>query len=926
MEAERSADAAWPSGLYGRERERAALTALLDAARTGRGRALLLSGEPGSGRSALLGAAAATAAAAGFTVLGTAGTPAETAVPLAGLQRMLLPVAGRLPELAAAHAAVLTAVLAGRPPPDGELALGTALFRLAATLCAPAPLLWCVDDAHLLDTPTLRALGMAARRLTGTSCALLLAADAYGDGDPAAAGLEGVDHLRLRPLGPAAARRLLAGRPSATALPDPVAATVLTLAGGNPLALTDLADAAAAGPLPDPPALPAGSSLRKRHRDRFRALSPAARALVSLVVAGGPLPAALLRAAARRLRLDAGALDSAHAAGLLVTRDGTTAVPGRLLRASLAAVLSPADRTAAHATLAAVLDPCSARLYRALHRLALATGPSPAAERQLEEAATAARRDRGHAAAAEALEHGAGTTAHPATRDRWLLAAAADARTSGDTRWARELLRRAGPGGGPAPSEALRALVQGEIQLRDGVPAAACRELTGAVGRFPEAQRALALRALMLAGEACCLAGDFTAYFALAERARSMRRDDETPAQRLVLDHFTGLAATFAGRHREAHWALRRVVRLAEAAGDPESAIWASQAAYTLGDARRALALASAAAHRARRQGATALVPAALVYEALCALALDRYAAAGEAAEEGVRLAQETGQRNLAVDHLSVLALLAALQGDSATAAARMGAAGHAVASRGLGRPEAFNSWASACADLAAGRPADALSRFGRMRAGAGQVNLAIRGLATPHFVEAAVRCGQRTKAEGALRGYEDWAAGNRSTLRLAQAHRCHGLLAEDDAAAVGHFREALRLHQDDDTVLELAKTELFYASRLRRTRRPGEARGLLREALAVFRQFDARPWAERATAELRAAGDRVGPVDRAPGGARELTAQQTRISELVAQGATNQEIADRLVLSTRTVEYHLRNIFSRLGVRSRVELAALFR
>ncbi|MFD3455369.1 ATP-binding protein, partial [Streptomyces sp. NPDC058691] len=190
MEAERSANAAWPSGLYGRGRERAALLALLDAARTGRGRALLLAGEPGSGRTALLDAVAATAAAARCTLLSTAGTAAETAVPLAGLQRMLLPVAGLVPRLPPPHAAVLAAVLAGRPPPDGELVLGTALFRLTSVLCAPAPLLWCVDDAHLLDTATLRALGMAARRLAGTPAALLLAVDEPADepaGDPAAA-------------------------------------------------------------------------------------------------------------------------------------------------------------------------------------------------------------------------------------------------------------------------------------------------------------------------------------------------------------------------------------------------------------------------------------------------------------------------------------------------------------------------------------------------------------------------------------------------------------------------------------------------------------------------------------------------------------------------------------------------------------------
>ena len=116
--------------------------------------------------------------------------------------------------------------------------------------------------------------------------------------------------------------------------------------------------------------------------------------------------------------------------------------------------------------------------------------------------------------------------------------------------------------------------------------------------------------------------------------------------------------------------------------------------------------------------------------------------------------------------------------------------------------------------------------------------------MATPHFVEAAVRCGQHAKAEGALRAFEEWAASSGSTTRLALAHRCHGLLARGDAAAEEHFREALRLHRRDNAALELAKTELFYAHRLRRARKPGAARGLLRDALGIFEQFEARPWA----------------------------------------------------------------------------------
>jgi DNA-binding CsgD family transcriptional regulator len=515
-------------------------------------------------------------------------------------------------------------------------------------------------------------------------------------------------------------------------------------------------------------------------------------------------------------------------------------------------------------------------------------------------------------------------TAEPGARAHWLVTAAADRLTAGEPGRARGLLERVAAGS-PAPAtRGLRMLVRGEIELRDGVPSRAFRDLTAAAAVFPAARRDLTARALMLAGEASCLGGDFTGYFALAERARRLRTAGDPPAVRLALDHFAGMAATFRGHHDEAGRSLRQVVALAGTVREPEALIWAGQAAYTLGDAARAHALAGTAAHRARELGAVSLVPGALVYEALSALMLDRHAAAETAALEGLRLAGTLGQRNLAVDHLAILALLAALQGDGTSAALRLRTAADEVAARGLGRPGAFNCWVAACVDLVEERPADALDRFRHMTAATGQVNLAVRGMAAPHFVEAAVRCRQHAKAAGALRGFEEWAVASGSTVRQALAHRCHGLLAEGHAAAEEHFREALRLHGDGETALERAKTELFYAHRLRRARKPGEARGLLRDALAVFRQAGARTWADRAAAELRAAGATAGPL--VPRGTSDLTAQQERICELVVQGATNREIADLLVLSPRTVDYHLRNIFVRLGVRSRVELVATLR
>ncbi|WP_202237818.1 helix-turn-helix transcriptional regulator [Actinacidiphila reveromycinica] len=907
--------------LYGRDHERAEIAGLVAEARTGRGGAVSVVADPGSGRSALLDAVAADAPDFGVRRIG--GAAPEAGVQGAGLHRLLVPLAGEVAALPAARRGVLEEVLAGAVPAAGELPLGAALLGLLASLARRRPQLWCVDDAHWLDATSVRALGFVARRLAEVPAALVFAADPQSR---AGVALDGLPVLGLRPLTAEEAGRLVAdlgcGPPGGGTADE-----IVDLAAGSPLALVELGRAAGARQ-PAAPCLPAPEGrLRTRCRRRLAGLSPAARTVVALALAGAPLPTGVLMAAAGGAGLAretlAAALDEAHTARLVATGSGHVSVPGRLLRTMLSAELPWAEQVSAHRALAALTGPGASRPRQALHRLAAAGGTWPEPVAELEAAAGAVRATGDPAEAAAILEQGADFTVQGPVRARWLVTAAADRLAAGDLRPVRGLLARAPSHGGSASTQGLRRLVQGEIELRDGVPALAGRHLVRAVDHFAAGRGETLARALMLAGEATCLAGDFNGYFALADRARRLRRDDDPPTLRLVFEHFAGMSATFRAHHEEANRALGRVVRLAGASGGPEPAIWASQAAYTLGDARRAYELAVSAAHGAGELGAHALVPAALVYQALSALMLDRHAAAEAAALEGLGLARSTGQRNLAVDHLSLLALLAALQGDRAAVSLRLEAAAHEVAARELGRPGAFNCWASACLDLVEDRPADALARFRHMAAGAGQTNLAIRGMAAPHFVEAAVRCGRRDEAASALRGFESWAASSAAPGRLALAHRCHGLLAESETSAEEHFREALRLHRDDDAALEMAKTELFYAHRLRRARRPRAARGLLRDALAIFQQYEAPPWAARAAAELRAAGDRAGPAVQPV--ERQLTAQQIRISGLVARGATNQEIAELLVLSSRTVEYHLRNVYSRLGVRSRTELAALF-
>ncbi|GLY50509.1 LuxR family transcriptional regulator [Lentzea sp. NBRC 102530] len=782
--------------LRGRERQRVAVDALVDRARVGRGGAIVLHGEAGAGKTALLNAVKGTYDA-----------------------------------------------------------------------------LLCVDVAEIDDE-----LLQLARDVERTRAALVIAAE----GSP-----RGLPGIALDPLDAATSVRVL--HDLVPGLPATLAADLADLACGNPLALTELAgsltSAQLGGIAPAPERLPQSSELRQRWRARFDALSPGARHVVALAAVDEEIDPETLDLAA-----------VAEAGPLFDTR--------RLVRSALLADVPRALLRHAHATLAETLPPGARRTW---HQAVTAH------DEQLADALTAhaehARRCGDFARAARDHDRAASLTTDPEHKAHNLLKAAADHWAHGAPHRARAVLRTATRMTHTPELRALMDLVVGGIDLGESLPDVAADRLIRAARGLAGSRRAMAVAALGFAGEAASIAGDLRRYTAVAEFAQHLREPDEPAVTRLTLDHLTGMLATFEGRHVEALPALRTVVDLADQVPGPQARIWASQAAYVLGDATRSHEMATSAVTAARETGFTALVPWALVYRALSALLLDQHAAALNAATEGVHAATAIGQHNAVVDHLTILALLAALRGDADTALERIDTATEHITQRGLIRPSTFGAWAFACVDLARDRPADALDRL-RLNPG----HAGIKVMAAPQVVEAAVACGRPSTGDRALQPYEKWAGATGSTARLALSHRCHGLL--EPGTADEHFEEAIRLHRASGTALELAKTELLYGNRLRRGRKPKAAREHLRDAVRIFQSYQADHWVDRARAELRAAGDSTEPKDH-PG----LTPQQAQIARLVAEGATNREVAARLFLSHRTVEHHLRNIFARLGVRSRVEL-----
>lgn len=912
-----------PTAVRGRDDELATLRAALTGARDGHGAALVLLAEPGMGRTTLLDAL--DPAGTPFRTLRTAGSAAEAALPLAGLHRLLTPLADRISALPYRLARTLLPVVTGSGQVDDRFALCTAVHRLLIDTAADTPVLCRADDVHQLDRISAETLTFTARRVTGVPIVVLLTAPPQATDDL----LTGLPVLAIGALDEAASRQLLLDRVP-HGLPDDLAEDLVELAAGNPLALVELAAALTPdqlfGEAPGPESLPPNSRLRTRLRHRFLRLSPNARRLAMMAALDERLDADTVIRAAAAAGIDLGALDEAAAAGLLRVDGHRIDVPNPLVRSTLCADAPLAERQAAHRLLADALDPEQDRLRWAWQRVALADAPRHQLADELDAAAAAARRSGDYEASARAYQRAAAMTTRPHIKALRLIAAATDSSFAGRSRHARALLRQARPIVTVSPElRGMAGLLQGEIELRDGLPALATEILLDAATELTATHRTLAMTALMLAAEASCLAGSYQHYVEVAARATALRQPDEPPATRLMFEHLTGMSATYAGRHADAVTPLRTVIGLVDASDHPMAAIWASEAAYTLGDAELAQELATRAVSSGRAHGLPVVLPLAFVYVSISALLLDRHITATSSSLEGKRVADAIGQQNCVVDHLSILALLAALRGDRETTVMRLDAAAAGTRTRGLGRPSAWSSWAIACADLADDRPADAMDRLRMMAAGTGYLHPAIRAMAVPHFVEAAIRCGERSKAVQALEIFDHWASATGSTPRLAQSHRCHALVADNGSVADEHFREAIRLHRASNTALELAKTELFYAHHLRRSRKPRAAREHLRDALKIFQEYDADLWAQRTRSELRAAGETVATTTR-PRTTAKLTPQQEQIARLVAEGATNREIATQLVVSPRTVDHHLRNIFTKLGVRSRVELAALVR
>ncbi|WP_405478250.1 LuxR C-terminal-related transcriptional regulator [Streptomyces canus] len=710
-----------------------------------------------------------------------------------------------------------------------------------------------------------------------------------------------------------------------SALPEGVRVRLLHSVHGDPRAaaelVTLLTDRQSAGldPLPTEPADLAPALLRVL-RAQIRALPDDTRLLLLLAAADQyPVATQAFLRAVTAARLDTRPLETAEAAGVAHAGAGGVVFRDAWTRIAAYESGSPADRRDVHRLLARVLHGDGETARRSWHRGAGALGPSGRLSAELRGSADKARRTGQLALARALLERSAALSPDPSDRSRLLTRAAVDAWNAGDGDRARRL----------AASGAADDALGGLIALRAGNATEAFDGLLTAVthrarpshpvrgngssgGREPAES---VTHLLARATEAAVYTGDLRRC---REAARVAARLGIEPPGTLG-----GLAAAFEGRYEDARDLLRAAAGRCGPGGDPTLLVHAGIAALMLGDHTRAATATLRAAASARARGATAVVAQAMEFRAYADFWTGRPQAGQAAATEALHQAHATGQDNGACHLQAALAMFAAITGDADGCRERAAAARSYALARGLGLPAALAQWALAFLDLTDGRFAGAAARLRALAGfGPGHGHRAIRHLATPHYVEAAVRTDDTRIARGAHADYHRWATAVHSPDDLALSARCRALLAPGEEA-VEHYRTALDLHARGTRDFERARTELLFGSALRRLRRRTEARDRLHSALEAFEHFGAPHCAVRARAELRALGAPAAPRHAVNPTAR-LTTQQLLVARMVAEGATNREIAARLALSPRTIDHHLRGVFTRLGIRSRIELVRL--
>jgi len=912
--------------LQGRRRECAVLDRLIETVRGGQSQALVVRGEPGVGKTALLDYLAGRAE--GCRVMRAAGVQSEMELAFAAVHQLCAPMLGRLDHLPGPQRDALGTAfgISAGPVPDRFL-IGLAMLSLVSDVAAEQPLLCLVDDQQWLDRASAQVLAFVARRLGAESVGLVFAARTAGEE------LAGLPALAVAPLPDADARALLD-----TAVTGPLDARVrdriVAETRGNPLALVELpraltpAELAGGFGLPSADALPAG--IEGTFQRQLDALPAETRRLVQLAAADPVGDPVLVWRAAERLGIGASAATPAAEAGLLEF-GAQVRFRHPLVRWLAYQSASLQERQELHRALADVTDPRADPDRRAWHRAQAASGPDEDIAVELARSASRAQARGGIAAAAAFLERAALLTREPACRAERLLAAAQAKRDAGALDAALRLLVAAGAG----PVDALRTAevehLRGQIALDQRHGRDATRLLLSAAHRFEPLNPALARETHLEAlWEAAMWGGDLDQVSAARRAAEAARAAPPAADPPRVIDVLLdALALRFTQGHAAAAPALTRALELVLGlnTGTDGSGRWLLPSggrisqiiALELWDFESWYALAGRQALLARGAGALVHLQFALNYLARAHLLAGDLATAALLIEEDRLIAEAT--RNPPVADTEIM--LAAWRGREPAASTLIETTAQEAAARGSGRLAGFASYASSVLHNGLGQHAAARDAAWR----AFQPGQLGHGpLVISELAEAAARTGDQAAATAALDWLSERTRATRTEWALGIEARVRALLSEGEAADVCYQESIDRLGR---TRLrpELARSQLLYGEWLRRQNRRGDARDQLRMAHDRLDAIGMEAFAGRARRELLATGESVRRRSSEPGpphrgqAAELLTAQEAQVARLARDGLSNPEIGTRLFISSRTVQYHLSKVFTKLGISSRSQL-----
>jgi DNA-binding CsgD family transcriptional regulator len=904
--------------LFGRTAELEILRRLIATVRGGRSAVLVVRGEPGIGKTELL--RHLIAEVPGFGVTRVAGVESEMELPYAGLHQLCAPVLGRLGSLAEPQRRGLSVAfgLASGDSPDRFL-VALAVLSLITEAAQERPMLAVVDDAQWLDQASAQVLGFVARRLLAEPVALVFAVRTPALGDPAPDYLAGLPELRLEGLDEQAARALLATVISGP-LDERVRARILAETHGHPLALLELYRGRSAADLAGGFALPDAGDLPRRIEDQYAArlgkLPTEVQRLVLLAAADPVGDPALILRAAQVLGLDIGAMNLAVAADLLEF-GANVRFRHPLVRSAAYRTAAADDRRAVHQALATVTDPLADPDRRAWHCAHATAGPDEAVAEELISSASRAMRRGGVAAAAAFWEQAVALTPDPGQRAARALTAAEAKYAAGDFEAAQALLVTAevGPPGELDEARAQRMRAQVAFALTRGGDAPPL--MLRAAQRLQSLDAELAQQTYLEALLATIYAGRLAHGEPVARAARAATvlpsgpPSGSQPPHSQLLIH--GLAVRLTDGYVAAAATLKEALRRYRA--QPLELGWLSVSynivAMDLWDDEAWFELAAGQLRMARANGTLSWLPFTLDYLA------EFHVQAGELSKATALLMErervDPGTREATLPYLPLL--LAAWRGDAPGAAELAGEMTRSASDRGEGAALTYTDYAQAV--LYNGQGSYRAAAESAHRASAVD-EIVISPWALYELVEAAARSDQAECARAAADQLSQLAAASASNWARGVAARSRALLFSGRAAEE-EYREAIELLGSTRMATHLARARLVYGEWLRREKRRAEARDQLRSAFDALTSMGAEAFAERARRELLATGETA--RKRTDDTRTDLTPQEEEIALLASDGRTNSEIAAQLFIGRRTVEWHLRKVFAKLDISSRIEL-----